>query len=154
MEGKKEYSVTIPDEHFKILEFKQEGSPGIAVINHSLTHFEPKEVFAWHCSIMLQCENLIENEMPSTHEIEILDKFENYLNEKIRGDNKNKPNGLFLARITWNRTRELIWRIYNPELTNNFLTDIIKRRDYLRSFDYRIDPDKEWHLAEWHLKNS
>jgi len=151
MEGK-EFKVLIPEESFRIIEFKQEGLPGIAVINSILADFEPKEVFEWHCSIMLQCESLIENGMPSREEVKILDEFGDYLDDKIKGDNKEKPNGLFLARITWNATRELIWRVFDPELTNDFLTYIIERKDHLRKFDYRIDPDEKWKLAEWHLK--
>ena len=152
MKKENEFQVIIPDEYYQILEFNQEELPGIAVVNKNLADFQPKEVFAWHCSVMLKCEDLIENGMPSKKEVKILDEFGDFLNEKIKGVDKEKPNGLFLARITWNKTRELIWRIFDPEITNNFLTDIIESKKYFREFDYRIDPDGEWKLTEWHLK--
>jgi hypothetical protein len=152
MTKSKKFRVIIPDEHYQILNFKQDNLPGVAVVNKSLADFEPKEVFSWHCSIMLNCENLIDNGMPSKEEVKILDEFEDFLDDKIKGPNKDKPNALFLARITWNETRELIWRIFDPEITNLFLTELIENNKYPREFDYRIDDDVEWKLTEWHLK--
>jgi hypothetical protein len=61
---------------------------------------------------------------------------------------------LFLGQITWNETRELIWRVFDPEITNTFLQDLIKSKTHFRPFDYRIEQDKAWKLAEWHLDNS
>lgn len=148
----KEYRVIIPDEYYQILKFKQEKLPGIAVVNKNLVKFEPKEVFSWHCSVMITCNELIENGMPSKSEVKILDGFGDFLDDKIKGPDKERPNGLFLARITWNKTRELIWRIFDPEITNNFLMELIEQNEYPREFDYRIDDDVEWKLAEWHLK--
>ncbi len=148
----KEFRAIIPDEYYRILKFKQEELPGIAVVNKSLVDFEQKEIFSWHCSVMLDCKELIENGMPSKAEVKTLDEFGDFLDEKIKGPDKEKPNGLFLARITWNETRELIWRIHDPEITNEFLSDLIERNEYPREFDYRIDDDMEWKLAQWHLK--
>ncbi len=41
--------------------------------------------------------------------------------------------------------------MYDPEPANTFLADMIEEKNYARPFDYRIDPDPEWKLAEWHL---
>ena len=153
MSEKRKFRVIIPEEEYQIIEFKQENLPGIGVINLSLIEFEPKEVFSWHCSIMIDFENLIENGMPSNEDVLKVENFEDYLDENIKGENKDKPNALFLGRITWNKTRELIWRVFNPELTNALLDKIIKEENYPFQFDYRIDDDAEWKLAEWHLKS-
>lgn len=149
----KEFKVIIPEEHFQILEFKQDELPGIAVINKSLSNFEPKEVFSWHCSIMLHFRNIIENGMPSTLDRTKAEEFEDWLNKEVKGQNEDKPNALFLGRITWNKTREIIWRVYEPAIVNKTLSDIIEKEDYELPFDYRIDPDEEWKLAKWHLGN-
>ena len=117
----KEFKVIIPEEHYSLLNFRQEDLPGVAVVNSALKHFEPKEVFAWHLSIMLDLKELIGNGMPSKAEVDVINKYEDFLDDKIRGDNKEKPNALFLARITWNATRELIWRVYDPEIVDKFL---------------------------------
>ena len=154
MSEEREFRVIIPEEEeYQIIEFKQESLPGIGVINLSLVEFEPKEVFSWHCSIIIDFENLIENGMPKNEDVLKAEKFEDYLDKNIKGENKEKPNALFLGRITWNKTRELIWRVFDPEITNNLLDKIIKEENYPFQFDYRIDNDTEWKLAEWHLKN-
>jgi len=148
-----EFRVIIPEEHYQILEFKQDDLYGIAVINSSLKKFEPKEVFRWHCSIMVHFEELIENGMPSINDRTIVEEFEDWLDNEIKGENKEKPNALFLGRITWNGTRELIWRVYDPEITNQLLQDIIEKENHDKQFDYRIAPDESWDLAKWHLDN-
>jgi hypothetical protein len=154
MSEEKEFRVLIPDEKYQIIEFEQENLPGIGVINSNLACFEPKEVFSWHCSIMINFENFIENGMPTNEDVSKVEKFEDFLNENIKGIEKDKPNALFLARITWNETRELIWRVYDAELVNDFLEKIVEEKKYLFEFDYRIEDDKDWDLAQWHLKNS
>lgn len=153
MNKKGEFRVLIPEEEYQIIEFKQENLPGIGVINLSLIEFEPKEVFSWHCSIMINFENLIENGMPTNKDVLDAEKFEDFLSENIKGINKEKPNALFLARITWNETRELIWRVYDAEIVNEFLKKIINEKKYPFEFDYRIDNDEKWKLADWHLQS-
>ena len=91
--------------------------------------------------------------MPSKKEQELLDKFGQTLDDNIKGQDKEKPNAIFLARITWNKTRELIWRVYDPDLIHKYLRQIITDDSSPRPFDYRIDPDKDWKLTEWHLKH-
>ena len=147
-----DYKVVIPDEKPRIIEFIQDNSPGIAYVNRSLVDFEPKEVFSWHLSIIVEIQDIVENGMPSTKERELLDKFGETLDKNIKGADKQKPNALFLARITWNKTRELIWRVYDPEIADEYLKQIFSDNSCPRPFDYRIDPDKDWKLAEWHLK--
>ena len=58
---------------------------------------------------MIDFEDLIDNGMPSKSEREIVDPFGDRLDLLIKGDDLEKPNALFLARITWNKTRKLIW---------------------------------------------
>ena len=98
-------------------------------------------------------ENFIENGMPVNNDALIAERFEDFLSENIIGADKEKPNALFLARITWNETRELIWRVYNAKIVNNFLEKIIDEKKYPFQFDYRIDDDEEWKLAERHLQS-
>ena len=148
----KEFKVVIPEEYYSVLNFKQDELPGVAVINTGLRGFEPKEVFAWHLSIMLDFENLIENGMPNKDDRTLAENFEDELAPEIIGESIEKPNALYLGRITWNETRELIWRVYNPEPINDLLQEIINEKEYPLEFDYRIDHDKDWKLAEWHLK--
>ena len=124
----KEFRVIMTEEKYPILEFNQEELPGIVVINKSLTDFEPKEVFSWHCSVMVHFNQLIENEMPDLTDRTKVEEFEDWLDNEYKRENKQKPNALFLGRITRNKTRELIWRIYEPEKTNEILTKLIETK--------------------------
>ena len=100
---------------------------------------------------MLDFEDLIEKGMPSIQEREVIDPFGDHLDSLIKGPDLDKPNALFLARITWNETRELIWRVFDPEPANQTLQDIISRDESPRPFDYKMEHDPEWELAKWHL---
>jgi hypothetical protein len=148
----KEFKVLIPDEYYSILDFNQDDLPGVAVINTALRDFEPKEVFAWHLSIMLDFEDLIDNGMPSKAEREIVDPLGDKLDLLIKGNDLDRPNALFLARITWNKTRELIWRVFDPEIADKTLQEIINNGDYPRQFEYKMEQDDNWDLTQWHLK--
>jgi hypothetical protein len=120
----KEVRVLIPDEYYYILNFNQDDMPGIAVVNTALRDFEGKEVFSWHLSLVLNFKDLIENGMPSKKERKVVEKFEDKLNKLIKGKDKKKPNALFLARITWKSTRELIWRVVDPVETDKVFRKI------------------------------
>ena len=146
-----EYKVIIPDEYYSVLEFNQDNLPGVAVVNSALRQFEPKVVFGWHLSIMIDLEDLIENGMPSKSEVIVIDDYGDYLDNGIKGPDKERPNALFLARITWDKTRELIWRVHDPEIADKFLQKIISDNSSPRQFDYRMEQDDVWKLAEWHL---
>jgi hypothetical protein len=146
-----EYRVVIPNESYSILQFNKNNLPGIAVVNTALRGFEPKVVFAWHLSIILEFRQLIERGMPSQDEQDVVDTWGDELGAAIKGADIEKPNSLFLARITWNATRELIWRVYQPESVNDYLQQIIKSETFPRQFDYRMDHDPEWKMTEWHL---
>lgn len=147
-----EYRVVIPGERYELVEFRQDSLPGIAVINESLRNFEPKLVFAWHLSLMLQLKSLAEDGMPSKREQQVVDAFGDSLDAAFKGADRDKPNALFLARITWNATRELIYRVCDPEPPHEFLSRMIDQKSHPRIFDYRIDNDPDWTLAAWHLK--
>lgn len=142
-----DYCVIIPEEHYQIIKFKQDDLPGVGVINKALRDFEPKIVFAWHLSLMMQLEGLAENGMPSKEEQEAIDSFGDSLDAIFKGDDSEKPNALFLARITWNETRELIYRVYDPEPPNQHLTRMINEKSSPREFDYRIDNDPNWGIG-------
>lgn len=70
-----EFQVSIPQEHYDLLNFTTDDLPGIAVVNSALKTFEPKEVFAWHLSVTLHLNELVEKGMPSRSEVEVIDAF-------------------------------------------------------------------------------
>ena len=148
----KEFKVIIPEEYYTIVNFTQENLPAVMVINSSLLEFEPKEVFGWHLSLIINFETLIENGMPAQTETDLIIPFEEYIDAQLKGNDKDKPNALFFGRITRNGTRELIYKVHNPEIANEVLQEIINAKTYPRDFDYVMDFDEKWELHKWHLE--
>lgn len=144
-----EKRVIIPEESFEMIDFEQEGLPGIAVVNEALADFEHKDVFVWNCSIMIDMEEADEDGLPSDDEMDVLRQFEGFLDVNIKGEDREKPNALFVGRILWDSTYELIWKVYEPDVVNDFLKAVIENEDYPREFDFQIEEDEDWEITAW-----
>ena len=147
-----EYRVSVPDESYVIVDTKREGLPSVVVVNAALVGFEPKVVFNYHLSIIIDFKDLVDNGMPSVAEREIVDPFVDQLDLHVKGDAR-KPNALFLARVTWNGTRQLLYRVHDPEVVQKYLQNLIENKAHPREFDYRLDPDPTWELSSWYLES-
>jgi hypothetical protein len=146
------YKVIIPEESFVGVRFEQDGLVGDATINKSLIGFKPRVVFQWHLSVMLHLETVGKNDsFLSDKAQDLIDDFEEQLDAEFKGKSNLKPDALFLARIDWNDTIELIWRTVSPDHPNDYLSSLLEEKKYPAPFDYKISPDPEWNLAKWHL---
>lgn len=143
-----EVRVVLPEEKFSVGDWKSEGLPCVAVLNSALKDFEPKEIFSWHLSIIIDLDDLIENGMPSQEEREIVDPFCDKLDEEIKAGG----NALFLVRETWNATRRLVWRVYDPEIAHQHLQYIVDHHRHPRPFDWHMEQDIHWDNAKWYLE--
>lgn len=143
----KEYKVIIPDEAYTMMEWKSESLPCICMLNNALKSFEPKEVFSWHLSVIIDFKDLIDKGMPSVEERDVVDPFCDELDESIKANG----NALFLARETWNATRRLVWRVYDPEVANEYLQSLIKNNSHPRPFDFHMEQDQTWEQAKWYF---
>ena len=86
-----EFKVLIPEEKFEIIEYKTGDLPAVMVVNTSLINFEPKEVFSWNLSIIIRFNELNNNGMPKKEEVDLIIPFEERIDDKIKGDNKDYP---------------------------------------------------------------
>jgi hypothetical protein len=141
------YKVVIPKEVLTLIKFRQRDLPGFATVNSALKEFEPKIVFPWHLSVLIRCGQLVEDRLPSTDEQNLLYEFEDKLDPLI----KAKGDALFLARVTHDAHREIIWRVHDPEAANSVFRGILLTGNYPREFEYRIDEDPSWEKAVWYL---
>jgi hypothetical protein len=141
------YKVVIPEERQTLIKFRQRDLPGFATVNAALKEFEPKIVFSWHLSVLIRCVELVEDRLPSADEQQLLYEFEDKLDPLI----KAKGNALFLARVTHDAHREIIWRVHDAETANFVLRGILHTKDYPREFEYRMDEDTTWEKAVWYL---
>ena len=138
------------EDNFVLIEFRQNELPGTALVNVATGEYAQSNIYNWQLSVLIQCEQLGENGMPSPLEQELLDQFEDRLQPMMR----DQDNGIFLGRVTCDGQRELMWRVKDPELPHTTLHDIIESADHPRPFDYRIDPDPSWDKAAWYLENA
>ena len=143
-----EYKVVIPQEDPTLIEFDQDGYPGVAIVNAAMADFDPKVVFNWHLSMIVCYKNHTDKRLPSEQEIELLKDFEERLHDSLSKDG----NALFLASVSHDGYRELSWRVYRPEVADAFLQSVITAEDHPRAFDYKIEHDPTWVEAQWPLQ--
>ncbi len=148
----KEYHVVIPEERFTLIRSSKKELPAVISVNSALYGFEPKIIFRWHLSILFTLKDQIGNGMPTKEETDLLYAYEDQLSATLRGPRAEKPNALFLATITWNGTREVLYRVYDPEPANDALQQICRENSTPRGFDFTMEPDPEWKSAEWLLE--
>jgi len=143
-----EVRVVLPEESYTLMEWKEDGLPCIGMLNSSLKDFQHRNIFGWHLSVIIDFEDLIENGMPSEEERKIIDPFCDQLDDEIKAGG----NALFLIRETWNKTRRLVWRVYDPEIANQHLQYIVEHHRHPRPFDWHMEQDLEWEQAAWYFK--
>ena len=126
---------------------------GIEAVDSALS-FDPDYVEALiYKNLLLRTKaqmtpDLVENRLPSPNEQKVLYEFEDRLASFIT----TNGNALFLARVTHDARREIIWRVHGPEAPHAALNQILVSKNYPREFDYRIESDPEWRKTEWYLK--
>ncbi len=140
-------NITLPKEDYAIIEFSQNNQVGMATINSALKNFDHKAIFPWHLSLIIVCTDINEEKMPIKSEHEVLRKFEEPLGNALQSNG----NAVFLASVTKNGYRELIWRVHQPELANDYLLGIINHESHPRPFDFTLEQDDGWYKAEWHF---
>ncbi|MFG1495863.1 DUF695 domain-containing protein [Saccharospirillum sp. HFRX-1] len=144
-----EVRLILPQETFTVANYRREGLPGVAVINTGLMDFDHQGVFCWHLSLIIDFDEseIIDNGMPSIQEREIVEAFADKLNKEIKAGG----NALFLARETWNKTRRLVWMVYDPDIAHEHLQHLIEHHQYPRYFDYQMKMDNEWQQPNWYF---
>lgn len=138
-----EKGVKIPEEKFAVVESSADDKPAIIVVNTSLRKFKHKELYGWTCSLVIKYKDTAMNGMPTTDESNFVYDYIEKLDKTIKGDS-TQPNAVFLARITWNGTCEVIWQVKDPKIVHEYLGGIINSKTYPRELDYRIELDKKW----------
>ena len=139
--------VTIPKESAVILQCETDGLPELRVVNQALDRIAGSEAFSWQLSIIIDMAEKHDVGLPTSAETEVLKQ----LAKELRGHLEANSNAAFLASITWNGTRQLVFRVRDPEVAHAYLTTLTADPSPVRQFDYRIDKDPAWALAEQYL---
>ena len=139
-----------PREKDVTITFREDDLPAVAVINESLLDFMDKASFPYNFSIIIQCNESMDNGLPTESELAALAKFEQGIKKDIEGD-VNQPNALFFCLVSWNETREMIWKVKNPEPVRKYMTDIQNQKMCVREFDFSVDEDANWEQTNWYF---
>jgi hypothetical protein len=124
------------------------GMPAVVVLNDSALSFAHHGIFPWHLEIVIRAASVGKNGMPTPSEVQALDQLGDALEAALEERTvRGAVNVLFLARITCDSQRELIYRVHDAELADSVLQGAIanlKSRDW----SFTMSVDERWAEAE------
>lgn len=139
----------VPRESLLVIQAVTDGFPDIWIVNRALDGFASRAELPWHLSVIIEMAEPTAVGMPTPAEQEVLGA----LGEDLRQRLQAIDNAAFLASITWNGTRQLVFRVRDPERANAFLTTLVDDPSPVRQLDYRMEEDPTWVLAAPHLQH-
>lgn len=140
----------IPPESLLVIQAVTDGLPDIWIVNRALDGFAPRAELPWHRSIIIEMAEPTAAGMPTPGEQDVLGALAEELRRKLQADD----NAAFLASITWNDTRQLVFRVRDPERANAFLKTRVDDPSPVRQMEYRMEQDPTRELAAPHLEHA
>ena len=139
----------VPEASYTLVQRQDEGAPVYAAVNTPLATIEEEQrkLYSWQLSLILDLETEDDKGMTLDHEAKEIESFCQQLDSELCAGG----NAIPLARITWRKTRELLFRVYNPALADEKIKALIEAELNPRPFSYSIDPDDKWKLANGYL---
>lgn len=134
----------IPEPYYTLINTSIGDDPAVVVVNSALRNFKDREAFPWHLRMSIDCKLLGTNGMPTDEESDALHRLEDSITNSLHA----AQNALFLARITARSERVLIYRVHDPETANNTLQALAAEPSPLREWDYHMEHDAGWELAQ------
>lgn len=138
-----------PTPFYTVIKTTRGKYPAIVVVNSALRKFNQKEQFPWHLTITIGCNFLGTRGMPTPEEVEVLEAIEDGINSQLE---TAADNVIFLARVTCQGERNLLYRVSDPEVANKTLQELVSDPSPLREWDYEMESDPSWELAVPELK--
>lgn len=137
-------TIEYPETIYSLIETSCDDLPSIVVVNGALPKFTHREIFPWHLSVIITPRDLAEQGMPTADENTVL----HAIGEEIDAGVIRNGNALFLSRETWNGQRQLLYRVHNPDVADTCLRELIALNKHRRDWEYRMERDEPWSLAE------
>jgi hypothetical protein len=140
----------VPTPSYTVIQREDEGVNVYAAVNTTLAGLveAQRNLFSWQLSLILDLETEDEQGLTLDHEAKTIEPFCQQLDSELRLGGNAVP----LARITWKKTRELLFRVYNPAIADEQIKKLIDSESNPRPFSYTIDPDDKWKMADDYLK--
>jgi hypothetical protein len=137
----------VPAPVYTLIETSRGNDPAIVVVNSALRAFSQKNLFPWHLSVSISCQLLGDRGMPTPEENKVLYELEDEISRHLTG----KGNAIFLARVTCRGERDLVFRVHDPDVANTPMETLASGRAPLRQWEYRMEHDPDWNLAQAEL---
>lgn len=134
--------------HYTLVNTSKGKDPAVVVVNSALRTFDDRQAFPWHLKVSIDCKFLGANGMPTRKESEALERLEDDIFSLLQAE----QNVIFLARITCRGERVLLYRVHDPESANEALRQLASAPSQLREWDYRMEHDPSWALAQPELR--
>lgn len=140
----------LPEPSFTLVQREDEGAQVYAAVNTTLATLEQdqRNLFSWQLSLILELTTEDDKGLTLPEESKEIEPF----CLQLESDLRKGGNAIPLARITWRKTRELLFRVYNPVQADELIKSIIEAESNPRPFSYSIDPDEHWKLTDIYLK--
>ena len=143
-------TVELPEPHYSLIDTERDGMPAVVVLNDALERFKHRDIFAWHLTITIEATRVAKHGMPTKAESVILDELGDKLENALVAckTEHGSTNTLFLARITCDGKRELVYRVRDPEIAN---AELARRTEMHveREWSYEMACDEDWAEAEF-----
>jgi len=130
--------------YYTLINTSKGKDPAVVVVNSALRGFEHRDVYAWHLKMTIDCKYVERNGMPTAREVAALEQLEDENFASILAE----QNAVFLARVTCRGRRELMYRIHDPGPANEVLQKLVSQPNPSREWDYRMEYDPGWALAQ------
>lgn len=118
----------------------REDKPWFSTVLEDYKNFKGRLGLDWLLEIRVGVEGL-NNLLPSKDEANILNQFEDMLEEIFKGI---PSDVFFIVRTTWNGLRSIFYRVSDPESVSAKLDELIDQEKYPREFEYKITKDSDW----------
>lgn len=138
----------LPEPYYTLINTSKGVDPAVVVVNSALRTFDARNSFPWHLKIGIDCKLIGINGMPTDEEGEALQCLEEAISKPLQLTH----NAIFLARITCRGERVLLFRVQDPEIANDLLQSLVSEASQLREWDYRMEHDPGWELAQPELQ--
>lgn len=132
----------VPSPCYSLFQTMRGDDPAIVVVNSELRFFDRRDEFAWHLTIIIECQELASGGMPTAEENQVLYALEDEIDKKLLLND----NAVFLARESCRGERALSYRVNAPADANHWLALLVGRPN-LRQWQYQMKRDAEWSLA-------
>jgi hypothetical protein len=124
---------------FSVMEGNIDGYPMVAMIHEGLQDYKSRGDTPWFLGFSTPLSNSTPQGLPTSKEADDLNRWEDVLDREIHS--RCKP--IFVGRVTWRGTRELLYYIDDPQ---QIIPEIQKLIDggTLRPFAFRYEQDLTW----------